>query len=104
MRAIIAVMLLLSPALGAALAQATSLTDKSLAAYRSNCVQRCAQKHDRTTCRSACRCMSDEMQQHWTLERYNRYAATLKKHPKDRRTNHMMQQMADYCFEKAHGR
>jgi hypothetical protein len=103
MRLIMVMALLMTPFAVTASAQAANLSNETLGGYRSSCVRSCAQKHDRGVCQRACRCMSDEMKQHWKQEHFNKYAATLKKDPKDRATNRMVRQMAAFCFQKARG-
>jgi hypothetical protein len=103
MRLILALALLMAPALGPSAAQAAGLSGKSLDGYRTSCVRRCVEKHDQATCQRACGCMSNEMKRHWTQESFDKYAATLEKNPNEPGTRHMLQQLAAYCYQKARG-
>jgi hypothetical protein len=103
MRLMIALALLIGPALAPSAAQAANLSEKTLNGYRTSCVQRCVENHDRATCQRACGCMSSEMSRHWTQESYDKFANTLKKNPKEATTRHMVQQLAAYCYQKARG-
>lgn len=101
MRLILALALLIVPAIGLGSANAAPLSDKTLGDYRSSCMKSCTAKQDRAVCQRACNCMSSEMKQHWTQENFNSYAAQLKQ--KDEQTNKMVQQLAAYCYRKARG-
>lgn len=101
MRLLVVLALAFGPLLTPATVHAANLSDEALGGHRSSCVRSCAQNHSRAMCEKACDCISGEMKRHWTQERFNKYAATLKKNPKDRTTSPMVQQLAAYCFQKA---
>lgn len=103
MRLIVILALVFGPFVAPAPVYAANVSDEALGGHRSSCLRNCSQKHARATCVKACDCMQSEIKQHWTQETFDKYAATLKKNPKDRATSTMVQQLAAYCFQKARG-